>query len=40
MSKEDMAKIDAWDREYDSRAQAMWARAKEYVRQRYGVDFD
>ena len=38
MSKEDIAKINAWDREYDSRAQEMWARVREYVRRRHGVD--
>jgi hypothetical protein len=38
--KEDVATLEIWDREYDSKAQDMWARVKEYVRQRHGVDFN
>ncbi len=38
--KDDVARLEIWDREYYSKTQDMWARAREYVRQRYGVDFN
>ena len=40
MSSEESDKIKAWDDAYYSRTQEMWARAKEFVRQRHGVEFD
>ena len=40
MSSEDHDKISAWEKHYYSKTQEMWARAKEYVRQRHGVEFD
>ena len=40
MSNEESDKIKASDHAYYSRTQEMWARAKEFVRQRHGVEFD
>ena len=39
MSNEDLDKINGWEKEYDSKTQEMWARAREYIRQRHGVEF-
>lgn len=40
MSNKDLGKINAWGTDYYSKTQEMWARAKEYVKQRHDVEFD
>jgi len=40
MSSEDLGKINAWGTDYYSKAQEMWARAREYVKLRYDLEFD
>jgi len=40
MSKEDHARLNQLDDEYYSKVQEMWARVREYVRERHGVDYN
>jgi hypothetical protein len=40
MSDEENAKFEVWHKGYYSKTQEMWASARDYVRQRYGVEFD
>jgi hypothetical protein len=39
LSDENLEKINAWEKDYYSNYQGMWARAEEYVRQRHGIEF-
>lgn len=38
MSADDSNRVDAWEEEYYSRTQEMWAKARDFVRNRHGVE--